>query len=818
MDYPNNYPESGGKGLPCVLPFKVQGKTYYSCTYDAAHRTNYRAWCSTKVNENGFHIKDEYNWGICADVKSCPIPPRSCGIPTEHIKESSNTQNNVDIEQQPWMVSLGQIMFENGNQLWQHKCGGSLVTNRHVLTAAHCVSSVAVDKDKRTRYSLLLGTSDFTNSSRYIDIPGAFQYRRVLGIKRHPLYNDLKSYYDIAIAIADRYIEFSDYVRPICLPFHPNDDQDQLIDKDMILTRFDRVTSATKDPNAKYLFKFVKVKVKSQSQCNSFLSLKNLGARNVSISAISEGITNGLVCAGNMFKTIQVSCEEEGGSPVVQEMSGGARKERYYEQAFLVSKALSCKNIKLKILVRISDTSILRWIQTVTDMHPLLMVYGGYGKTKADSSNKLLNSVEVISANKNMVCQKHVAPIEFDEPNLEDHSRYEKETQVIGGVGAFTHGAAIICGGKNRKREYNYCYEYTPSDNTWEKVKSMAKNRFLATVTLQKEGKMWVIGGVLPKNDPSYTEEYLYKIFRRKNRNLNQSKWNEGKTIPDDLRDSGVVGHCMVQINDTHAFLAGGFAPEYNIEDPSHPSRTLATEKPKTTKFPTIIEFLHQSGIFRKTREKRNIKIPSETDQKSSRVSTLKGGGKTLQKAWLFNSHTWVPIPNMPSPIDRHACSLLELENGKRQIILTGGCQGPCNKHPATKKTIIFDIEKWEKNGRRNIGWRTVADLPKPLSNAKMEIFGGLPTIIGGVDTTKDEPNGELYQYYYKEDVWKVNDDIKMEAARISPAVVELPKDLFSYCFANLQPYKTGYLEARESSDQLPDENFTNKNYAKYPL
>ena len=42
--------------------------------------------------------------------------------------------------------------------------------------------------------------------------------------------------------------------------------------------------------------------------------------------------------------------------------------------------------------------------------------------------------------------------------------------------------------------------------------------------------------------------------------------------------------------------------------------------------------------------------------------------------------------------------------------------------------------------------WTTVADLPVPLSSAKMEQLDGLPTILGGFDGS--EQNGKLYQYH----------------------------------------------------------------------
>ena len=75
---------------PCVFPFKLgnNNKTYHACTYDYSHVTAYKPWCSTKVNETGWHVGKNpdgtKNWGICTDgteteeeLSKCPIPPRS---------------------------------------------------------------------------------------------------------------------------------------------------------------------------------------------------------------------------------------------------------------------------------------------------------------------------------------------------------------------------------------------------------------------------------------------------------------------------------------------------------------------------------------------------------------------------------------------------------------------------------------------------------------------------------------------------------------------------------------------------------------------
>jgi len=67
-----------------------------------------------------------------------------------------------------------------------------------------------------------LGQADLSETS-YSGI-----VRNIVEALRHPRYAEGKSYFDVGIAIADRVVEFTDFIRPICLPMRPVDDTDYL--------------------------------------------------------------------------------------------------------------------------------------------------------------------------------------------------------------------------------------------------------------------------------------------------------------------------------------------------------------------------------------------------------------------------------------------------------------------------------------------------------------------------------------------------------------------------------------------------------------
>lgn len=101
----------------------------------------------------------------------------------------------------PWMAA---IVDNIGNQVF---CTGSLINNRYVLTAAHCL----INRDE-SMIHIVLGESDITS-------PASSSLYRVNRLYSHPSFSGVSTMQnDIALIELDRTVVFSERMKPICLP------------------------------------------------------------------------------------------------------------------------------------------------------------------------------------------------------------------------------------------------------------------------------------------------------------------------------------------------------------------------------------------------------------------------------------------------------------------------------------------------------------------------------------------------------------------------------------------------------------------------
>ncbi|XP_055608182.1 polyserase-2-like isoform X2 [Uranotaenia lowii] len=128
-----------------------------------------------------------------------------CGIQKRFGEQLIHHGWSAELGQWPWHVALYQE--ESGN--FSYKCGGTLIDQRHILTAAHCVvqkNGLPFEGDK---LMVELGKHDL------YDYPDQVQVRNVSEVHVHPEYSPNR--HDIAVLVLEKIVRYSDFVVPICM-------------------------------------------------------------------------------------------------------------------------------------------------------------------------------------------------------------------------------------------------------------------------------------------------------------------------------------------------------------------------------------------------------------------------------------------------------------------------------------------------------------------------------------------------------------------------------------------------------------------------
>ncbi|KAI8423528.1 hypothetical protein MSG28_012628 [Choristoneura fumiferana] len=111
------------------------------------------------------------------------------------------------IHHNPWLVLLE--YYRRGSMV-DIRCGGTLISKRHVITAAHCIKRVDM-------YKVRLGEYDLRTEEDCVDgVCSVARSIEIVDVAIHPKYNG--SSHDIAVLTLGSDAPYTDFIRPICLP------------------------------------------------------------------------------------------------------------------------------------------------------------------------------------------------------------------------------------------------------------------------------------------------------------------------------------------------------------------------------------------------------------------------------------------------------------------------------------------------------------------------------------------------------------------------------------------------------------------------
>ncbi|XP_062335334.1 transmembrane protease serine 9 isoform X1 [Osmerus eperlanus] len=243
----------------------------------------------------------------------------------------------------PWQASLQRSAF--------HFCGGSLINNQWVLTAAHCFSSTDLSK-----LQVILGANS-------LDRPNQNQVSSsVAKIICNPNYNDSTSDNDMCLLKLSSPVTFTNYIQPVCLAAPGSTYNAGIVSW---VTGWGTINSDVNLPSPRNLQE-VDVPIVGNRQCNC-----NYGV---------GSITDNMLCAG-LKAGGKDSCQGDSGGPLVSKQDGR------WIQSGVVSFGKGCALAKFPgVYARVSKYQT--WINSIiTSSQPGFVTFSSSGTDSDLSTN-----------------------------------------------------------------------------------------------------------------------------------------------------------------------------------------------------------------------------------------------------------------------------------------------------------------------------------------------------------------------------------------------------------------------------------------------
>ncbi|XP_064117233.1 LOW QUALITY PROTEIN: serine protease filzig-like [Macrobrachium nipponense] len=266
------------------------------------------------------------------------VPQYTCGQRSAsgllgRVKTAHFVQGDTEFGEYPWQGAI--LKMENGDNLYV--CGATLIDDRHVLTAAHCVDGL-----HPSILNIRLGEWDVSGQTEFYK----HVETRASGVYIHPDFYAGNLNNDIAVIRMEHPVDFSTnpHITPVCLP----EKFAEFTYKRCHATGWGKDAFGS-DGKFSQVLKEIEVPVLEDQQCQQMLRNTRLGA--------AFTLHEGNFCAGG--EDGKDTCKGDGGGPLVCSSTGGM------QLAGLVSWGIGCGSPGVPgVYVKVSN--YVDWIKSIT--------------------------------------------------------------------------------------------------------------------------------------------------------------------------------------------------------------------------------------------------------------------------------------------------------------------------------------------------------------------------------------------------------------------------------------------------------------------